>query len=226
MSSLSSPSQDVVSLPPLPPGDWNMATMDVDKEARAYNPRYRFESLQGLSDAWHPLKIEYLDLKKVKGLKTASSARGLEKADFLQVVTHPAFGSPVLMKIASFPDRFQHELSDREVSVYKRIEHLGIAPRFLGHVTENGRVIGFLLEYLHDATPAAQIWSEATKRACQTSLEKLHAKRIVHGDAHRNNCLIRKDGSAAIIDFEFSVENVTNSGLFNNDLERSGDVPT
>ncbi len=45
-------------------------------------------------------------------------------------------------------------------------------------------------------------------------------------DAHRNNCLIRKDGSAVLIDFELSFENVTNEKTFSFDLKRMGQVST
>ncbi|KAI1777337.1 hypothetical protein F4818DRAFT_409985 [Hypoxylon cercidicola] len=113
------------------------------------------------------------------------------------------------MKITSFPNLIEQAVSDTEVSVYKQIDCLDIAPRFLGHVTEHGRVIGFLLEYLDDAINAADTWNETTRRACHATLEKLHSRGIAHKDAHQNNCLIRKDGSAVLVDFELSVESVT-----------------
>ncbi|XXG95660.1 hypothetical protein Hte_001929 [Hypoxylon texense] len=215
------PDQGDVSLPVLPPGDWNEATMKLDEKASAYDPEYRFMPLPGLSDVWHPVKIDYLDLKKVKNLKTVSRTRRLEKGDFLQVVTHPVFSNPVLMKISSFPDQFEHAYSDNEVAIYKQIEGLGIAPRFLGHVTEHGRVIGFLLEYLDDATTVSEIWNEETENACRASLEKLHSTGIAHRDAHRGNCLIRKDGSAVLIDFEISTNDV-NDDMFTLDLDTIG----
>lgn len=159
------PSQPIVSLPSLPPGDWNQATMEVTEDAKAYDTDYHFMPWPGLSEPWHPLNIDYLDLRKVKSLKTVSNLRRVEKADFLQVVTHPVFNRPVLMKISSFPNLMEQAISDAEVSIYKRIEGLGIAPRFLGYVTEHGRVIGFLLEYLDDAINASEVWNEETKRA-------------------------------------------------------------
>ncbi|KAI2641753.1 hypothetical protein GGS26DRAFT_586150 [Hypomontagnella submonticulosa] len=197
----------VVQLPPLPEGDWNRAKVVMDEVTQTYKVNgLSSEVLGEIPNAWHPLKIEYLDLKKIRKLKTESAVRGFHNADFLQVVTHPTFNDElVLMKIDSFPDNWGDSFLNNEITVYQEIQDLGIAPRFLGHVTEHGRVIGFLSEFLADATPASKVWTQETRRAYRESLRKLHSRGIAHKDAHWDNCLIRKNGSAVLIDFELSL---------------------
>lgn len=206
-----------IEIPRLASGDWNQATMKVDDKMRVYDPDYYYIPWPDVM-TWHPLQIDYFELKKVKNLKEWSGVRMTMKSDFLQVVTHPVFKDPVVMKIASFPNFMEQAAINRETSVYQQIDCLGISPRFLGHVTEHGRAIGFLIEYLNNTHPAGEIWDEATRRACNASLRKLHSVGIAHGDAHSYNCLIREDGTAALIDFELATEKVTQASLFSADF--------
>ncbi|KAI0401774.1 hypothetical protein F4802DRAFT_609200 [Xylaria palmicola] len=88
-------------------------------------------------------------------------------------VTCPAFDSPVL------------------------IEGKGIGTKFLGHLTEAGRVFGFVMENLDGARTA----EPQDLTACQRILAKLHALGIKHGDINKHNFLIR-NGEAVLVDFE------------------------
>ena len=68
---------------------------------------------------------------------------------------------------------------------------------FLGLLTEEGRIIGFIIERLTDAHHA----SPTELRLCQVALSKLHNLGILHGDVNKHNFLV-KDGRAILIDFE------------------------
>ncbi len=81
---------------------------------------------------------------------------------------------------------------------YCYIENQGIGPRFLGHVTEAGRVIGFLMEYV--AGRAAEV---EDLEWCQSVLARLHGLGLKHGDINKHNFLIRAGtGEAVLVDFE------------------------
>jgi len=73
-----------------------------------------------------------------------------------------------------------------------------IAPKFLGHLTENGRVIGMLLEKLE-----GEFASIDDLPACSATLLKLHNIGLVHGDVNRYNFIVdRAKGDARLLDFE------------------------
>lgn len=79
-----------------------------------------------------------------------------------------------------------------------------IAPRVLGHLTENGRPIGLLLEKI-EGTFA----SIADKLNCEKTLRILHSEpfHLIHGDVSRYNFIVdAKDGFMRLIDFEHAEE--------------------
>lgn len=168
---------------------------------------------------WHPTRIDNSELVP---LGTIQPGR-------LEVVQHPAsWGrTPALAKLA--PDA-------HEAAVYRLLHDLGVAPRFLGHVTEEGRIVGLLTEYVGQVTMTEQQQQQYEERkgdeylvqiapvrrrrrldACLSALRRMHARGIAHGDAHGGNCLLRADGSAALIDFELAVE-TTSRAEFDRDL--------
>lgn len=82
---------------------------------------------------------------------------------------------------------------------YQRLENSGIGPKFLGHLSEEGRVIGFIMERITDfrhATPEDLPLS-------QQALSQLHKLKMKHGDPNKHNILIH-DGKATLIDFDHS----------------------
>lgn len=86
---------------------------------------------------------------------------------------------------------------DSETHAYSWIQGETFAPKFLGHVTENSRVIGFILEHIDNARAAGP----ADLDICRRALMELHALGIKHGDVNRHNFLVKGDG-AYIIDFD------------------------
>lgn len=107
----------------------------------------------------------------------------------------------VIAKIA----RFEWELPriEQETRAYQLLEGSGLAPRFLAHVHENGRIMGFLLEKTEGRSASFQDLS-----ICEATLGKLHELGLVHGDANRYNFLVTEAG-AKLLDFECLRENAS-----------------
>lgn len=80
---------------------------------------------------------------------------------------------------------------------YEWIDGHEIGPRFLGHLTEDGRVIGFLMERVTGARHA----NLQDLIVCQKTLLRLHELKIYHGDTNRFNFLVC-DTITVLIDFD------------------------
>ncbi|RYP45283.1 hypothetical protein DL768_008359 [Monosporascus sp. mg162] len=150
-----------------------------------------------LSNAWHPTRIDYFDLTPVtKDLKSHRKKKYCSDAEEkLRLVTHLSFELPVLMKIVEFPGRLR--CMEKEARAYQVLDGKGIAPRFLRHVTEAGRVVGFLLEWIEGARPT----DVSDLGACIGALQRLHEQGLAHGTPHLDNLLV-KEGKVILTDFE------------------------
>lgn len=113
----------------------------------------------------------------------------------VRLASSPDFVSPVIAKFARFEWEINYYIA--ETQAYSWIDGHGIAPVFLGYLTENGRVIGFLIE--HIVRRRADI---SDLQVCRDALQRLHRLGIVHGGLNRGNFLITEEGKAVIIDFE------------------------
>jgi serine/threonine protein kinase len=82
--------------------------------------------------------------------------------------------------------------------VYHIIDGKSMGPRFLGHLMEEARVMGLLLEYVPDARPA----QPADLATCSTVLRKLHNLHILHTDINIYNFMIDWNGVSLVCDFE------------------------
>lgn len=71
-----------------------------------------------------------------------------------------------------------------------------LSPKFLAHITENGRVIGVLLEKI-DGSPAGI--DDLPK--CEALVRSLHGQGLIHGDVNRYNLMVNNDMVKAV-DFE------------------------
>jgi hypothetical protein len=93
--------------------------------------------------------------------------------------------------------RFEHELGDieREAKAYRTIDGHNIGPQFLGHLTEYGRMIGILLDYI----PNSRHGTIADLGICLAVLRRLHEFKILLDDVNRNNFLVSADGERAMI---------------------------
>jgi serine/threonine protein kinase len=145
--------------------------------------QWSIKSLKGVNECWHHEYIDLRDLEPVKYLRQR-----------VWQVRHR--GVLCIAKIA----RFEFELPwvERETLVYRIIDGKSIGPRFLGHLTEEGRVMGLLLEYIPDTRPA----QPADLATCSTVLRKLHNLHVLHTDTNIYNFLIDENGVGLICDFE------------------------
>lgn len=148
----------VVILPELPPGDWNDGLVAKNPEngqphfARAARTRF-----SGIKHQWHGKFVDYLDLKIGEKLRT-----GIYEATCSQ------FDTVVVVKFARFEWEIQY--LENETTAYEWIHGHEIGPKFLGYLTEDDRVIGFLMERIRGAQHA----SPNDLAACQDVIQRLH----------------------------------------------------
>lgn len=147
-------------------------------------------------NGWHPRKVDVSEFLEVEPIQPGR----------LELVQHPDFGNtPVLVKVADA----------HEAMIYRLLYDLAITPLFLGHVTQNDKMVGFITEFVQgqETTPTPS----SRREACLAALRRMHTRGVAHQDAHGENCLLRKDGSAALIDFELSTESASRAD-FDRDL--------
>ena len=169
-------------LPPTIPPSHNL--VNISRCGAIATSCKRFADVK-VETLWHPLLIDVSALQVVRALKPR--------------VFKVKYGSHfAIAKIARF--EFEIPYIQTETEIYRLIDGEEIGPKFLAHLTENGRTMGFLIEYLdsHCATTA-----DFSK--CTAVLVRLHSLQLVHGDINRNNFLIVGD-EAKLIDFDSCVK--------------------
>ncbi|KAF4157781.1 hypothetical protein CNMCM6936_008901 [Aspergillus lentulus] len=172
-------------LPELPPGDWNDGL--VAREGGNGPPRFTRTSrtaFASVRNTWHNTFVDYLDIVVGRKLRTG-----------VYEVSCPLFDKVVVAKFARFDWEVQY--MENETTAYQWIDGYDIGPRFLGHLTEEGRVIGFLMERV----PAERHAGPQDLEACRETLSRLHDLGIRHGDINRFNFLICQS-KAVLIDFD------------------------
>ncbi|OKL61932.1 hypothetical protein UA08_03018 [Talaromyces atroroseus] len=172
-------------MPALPPGDWNDGLIAKDpKTGEPYFARATETQYPGVKHQWHKTYVDYQDIVVGQRVHTG-----------IYEVTCQQFDTPVIAKFARFEWEIQY--MENETTAYEWIDGHAIGPRFLGHLTEHGRVIGFLVERITDARHADA--SDLT--ICQQTLGRLHQLGFRHGDTNRFNFLVR-GSDAVLIDFD------------------------
>ncbi|PVI01100.1 hypothetical protein DM02DRAFT_591635 [Periconia macrospinosa] len=177
-------------LPSLPSGKWNTGYITRHPtDGSPYFASVAEVKFPGIKNPWCEVQIDYLELRMGEKLRSN-----------VYEATHPQFDSTIVVKFA----RFDWEIPqlDAETSAYQWIEGHGIGPKFLGHVSEDGRVIGFIMEKISDCRHA----TPEDLSICQAALSRLHNLGIKHGDTNKHNFLIH-DGKAILIDFDCSTQN-------------------
>lgn len=186
------------SLPPLPyDKKWTTARISRNKASNDLEYALSDRRMAGINNRWHHQSIDCLSLEKTKQL-TAMVFEAVWHADS---IIHDDSQPTVIAKIA----RFEWELPriEQETRAYQLLEGSGLAPRFLGHVHENGRIMGFLLEKL-EGCPA----SVSSLSSCETAIRNLHGLGLLHGDVNRYNFLVAGEG-VKLLDFECAQENAS-----------------
>ena len=171
-------------LPKFPPGDWNLG--HIAKSVEIPSPHFAWTTQKNFSSietTWHPTYVDFLSLKIGELLMIN-----------VYEVTLAQFESPVIAKLARFP--WEIDYYNNETLAYSWIEGHNIGPKFLGHLTEEGRVIGFLLEKVNGHHAGIN-----DLHHCRTAVSKLHRLGIFHGDLNRHNFLV-SSSRAYLVDFE------------------------
>jgi len=172
-------------LPELPAWHWNDGLVAKDTiYGRPYFAHANLTQFPGVRNTWHGTYIDYLELPIGRKLRT-----GIYEAK------HSSFDDTVVVKFARFSWEIQY--LENETTAYQWISGYGIAPQFLGHLTEHGRVIGFIMERIAGAHHAGVQDVEI----CGEVLSRLHDLGVQHGDINRFNFLVR-DSRAILIDFD------------------------
>ncbi|KAK7885067.1 hypothetical protein LTR67_010770 [Exophiala xenobiotica] len=209
----------VPRLPPLPEGDWNEGHItNHPEQGTPYFSRYAKVKLPTIVSTWSPVQIDWLDLEHSQRIQSNIQVMRLKKE-----IAGMRAGQEVLVKFARFPWEIQY--FEHETRIYERLDkQKGIAPQFLGHLTEGGRAMGLVIEYIKDARHAdPEDFGE-----CHKALKNFHLLGLLHGDVNRHNFLVREadeadeaDGggrkTATIIDLECA-EECTDAEAFEHEM--------
>ncbi|KAI1771101.1 hypothetical protein F4818DRAFT_221715 [Hypoxylon cercidicola] len=178
----------IPKLPPFPSADWTK--MELSRSAGGeVKSTISYAPLSQIQSSWHPRHIEVLSLKRISSHNARVKEVELD-------------GRIVFAKVAIF--EWWIPQVERETRVYEVIaenecpDKPPIAPAFLGHLTEQGRTIGFLMGKVEGSHASLVNLPE-----CEAALRRLHGMGLVHGDANRYNFVVeRSTGHVKMIDFE------------------------
>lgn len=152
------------------------------------------DPLQEVTFTWHEKRVDVLSLTRIKRLRSGVFETIFE-------------GRPAVAKIACFEwqiPRVTHETWAYCVLTQTQRPDDGplIAPEFLCHLTENDRVIGFLMEKLEGRFACQDDLTQCA--ALLTRLHGLGDLGLVHGDVNRYNFIVEEGrcGSVRLVDFE------------------------
>lgn len=172
-------------LPELPIEGWNSAHISHHpSDGRPHFSRVTNDTLPSIAQPWHPARVGFLECQL--GDKLRSN---------VHEATCSKFEGKVVVKLARFP--WEIWQLDYETQAYQWIQGHGTAPAFLAHLTEVGRIIGFVMEHIANARHA----EPEDLPLCQETLRRLHRLGIKHGDVNKHNILVR-DSTAILIDFD------------------------
>ncbi|KAJ3482829.1 hypothetical protein NLG97_g7466 [Lecanicillium saksenae] len=187
---LDMPTDFAAILPPLDYGskDWNQARVERSGETKELVAVLEQTALAAVTDAWHPVELDILELEKTEEMS-------LLTGEYLW--NRNGTKTMVIAKMARFP--WEIASIDAETQAYKALTEFNLGPKFLGHVQENGRIIGFALEKLHGRRHARP----DDIAVCQAALGQLHSRGISHGNVKGNHFLVDddEDNSVVIVDF-------------------------
>ncbi|OTB01164.1 hypothetical protein M426DRAFT_266532 [Hypoxylon sp. CI-4A] len=204
---LSFPLQSVTHLP-YDAEEWTVAHISRDTTSGALKTSLSNRALAGVKCQWHHTSVDFLDLEKTRQLTAMVFEAGVSPHLIALPSSSSSSSSPTITTVIAKIARFEWELPriEQETRVYQLLDgHPGLAPRFLAHVHEGGRTVGFLLEKIIEGRPA----SAQDLRACETALGNLHKLGIVHGDVNRYNFLVTEKEGVKLLDFERSRENAS-----------------
>ncbi|KAI0517837.1 hypothetical protein F5B22DRAFT_602675 [Xylaria bambusicola] len=179
--------------PCFPIGSWNFGQIRRLDNGEVGFSQTSEKTLVGIENAWHPTKIDFTEFELINQFGHFKSGR-------LWLAKHSRFNEQLLfVKIEPWASSWSIKSMENETRVYERTYGLNLTPPFLGHVTYNGAIIGYVLEYLE----GAKTTKKEDKYARIKAVKKLHALGISHGCAHHANFL-KVGKNMLMIDFQES----------------------
>ncbi|OTA78342.1 hypothetical protein M434DRAFT_402234 [Hypoxylon sp. CO27-5] len=182
-------------LPDFPDSPWTTMTLSRGEDG-SLTSTISTDPLPEIQTAWHPQRVDVLSLKRTRRFRS-----GVHEVQY--------DGGVAIAKIACF--NWDIARVERETWAYSVIAHdqsqhpdeSSISPDFLGHLTENSRIMGFLLQKV-DGEPACI--DDLVN--CEALLRRLHSLGLIHGDVNRHNFLVDRasGGITRLIDFEHAEE--------------------
>ncbi|KAI1111950.1 alpha-galactosidase A [Nemania sp. NC0429] len=121
-------------LPPIPYHEdtWRSACVSRNLLSGQFEVAFSSADLPGVETIWHPRMVDSLDIERTKD-PTLSAEE-------------------MIAKMTRF--HWEVQYMKAETRMYQLLAGRGIAPEFIAHVHEAGRVIGFLLEKIRDGRNA------------------------------------------------------------------------
>ncbi|GKU05060.1 alpha-galactosidase a [Fusarium langsethiae] len=144
-------------LPRLPDNEkWNVAHFSRDEASSNLRIFFSNWKIPGLEHQWHHTLVDHRDLEMGEWVykmtfKVISHSTILPRVNMMAKIAHSESELPFI---------------EQESSVYQLLEGTRFALRFLGHIHENGRIIGFLLERMIGQSVTSidvEDWQEALR---------------------------------------------------------------
>lgn len=186
----------LAELPHLPcDKEWTVANISRNGTTKQLQTEFSARELSGVQCQWHPMRIDWFSIRKLERLTPGAF-------EAVAGIPHDALPEPPQPFIAKIA-RFEWEIPrlEQETRAYQLLEGTGIAPKFLGHISEHGRVIGFAVE----KAPGRAASVEALD-VCVRGLRRFHELGLLHGDVNKHNFVVSETG-VKLIDFANTVEN-------------------
>lgn len=179
----------IPALPDLPDSPWTTATIELGADGSPSVSAISSDPLPEIQTVWHERRIDVLSLKRTRRLRS-----------WTHEVQHD--GGAAVAKIACF--EWDVRRIERETAAYRKLarhrdEQPPVAPEFLGHLTENGRVMGLLLQKVDGERACLDDLPD-----CEALLRRVHGLGMVHGDVNRHNFVVDRAGAGGVrlVDFE------------------------
>lgn len=167
-------------LPLLPSGDWNIGHIGGKAlpSGRSTFRKTRTVNLPSILSPW-PEKYTTVDFWKTEHELFRHS---------IWEVRDPMYraSGKMIAKICDFPRDI--ESFQNETNVYHDLGQWGIMPALYGHVQEDGRTIGLLLEHVKGHLP--RYGDKGDAAACLKALKTLHGCCYIHGNVQRHHFIV------------------------------------
>lgn len=198
-------------LPPIPYNEdnWTVATISCNVTMGGLQVELSSPYMPQVEELWHPSLIDIFELQTIERKR-----RCVHECTWKSPLRS---NRPMIAKMAHFP--WHITSMQRETRVYRALQGTQLAPRVLGHICEQGRVVGILLEKIEGRHPGFQ-----DLEVCQAALGRLNDLGIAHRDCHQYNFIVTENNRVVLIDFETSVLEASQEAMEEDMHDLEGDI--